>query len=113
MVEVARRKISSRRRESRRWKDPPDKALRAKDILIRASSLTEDKNLQAVQFLGLALETCGIENEIATFLKKKCDQTFGMSWQCIVGRNFGSHLDCVEYIHLTISKISVLIFRCK
>lgn len=33
--------------------------------------------LQALQMLGRAIEECGIENEIATFLKKKFDEKHG------------------------------------
>ncbi|KJH44909.1 dynein light chain type 1 [Dictyocaulus viviparus] len=62
--------------------------------------------------LGRAIEKCGIENEIATFLKRKFDEKYGGSWQCIVGRNFGIHLECIEFIHMYISKISILLYRC-
>ncbi|CAJ0604138.1 unnamed protein product [Cylicocyclus nassatus] len=107
-----RRKISVRRRETRRWKEPLEKALRPENIQLRDSSLNQEKTNDALSYLGRAIEECGIENEIATFLKKKFDEKYGGAWQCIVGRNFGMHLDCNEFIHMYISKISILLFKC-
>ncbi|EYC28738.1 hypothetical protein Y032_0007g3389 [Ancylostoma ceylanicum] len=108
----SRRKISARRRESRRWRDPLEKALRPENIQLRDTNMNEEKTNDAIFLLGRAIEEAGIENQIATFLKKKFDEKHGGSWQCIVGRNFGMHLDCIEFIHMYISKISILLFRC-
>ena len=69
-------------------------------------------SLQARKLLGEAIEKCKIENEIATYLKKKFDEKYGGSWNCIVGKNFGSHLDCIEHVNLYISSISIILFRC-
>ncbi|XGW28785.1 hypothetical protein V3C99_008518 [Haemonchus contortus] len=104
--------MSARRRESRRWRDPLEKALRPENILLKETNASKAKASDAILLLGRAIEECGIENEIATFLKKKFDEKHGDTWQCIVGRNFGMHLDCVEFIHMYISKISILLFRC-
>ncbi|CAD6198761.1 unnamed protein product [Caenorhabditis auriculariae] len=112
MIGLMRRKLSSKRRESRRWREPPEKALRAEDIVVKSTTMTEQRTQQAVTCLGDALANCGIENEIASFMKRKFDELHGSHWQCIVGRNFGSHLDTVEHVHLILSKISVLLFRC-
>ncbi|KAK6028739.1 dynein light chain type 1 [Ostertagia ostertagi] len=113
---TSRRKISAKRRESRRWRDPLEKALRPENILLKETNTSEAKTADSDVFrpcyTGRAIEQCGIENEIATFLKKKFDEKHGGPWQCIVGRNFGMHLECVEFIHMYISKISILLFRC-
>ncbi|EYC28736.1 hypothetical protein Y032_0007g3389 [Ancylostoma ceylanicum] len=103
---------SSSLRESRRWRDPLEKALRPENIQLRDTNMNEEKTNDAIFLLGRAIEEAGIENQIATFLKKKFDEKHGGSWQCIVGRNFGMHLDCIEFIHMYISKISILLFRC-
>ncbi|KAK5978683.1 Dynein light chain, partial [Trichostrongylus colubriformis] len=71
---ASRRKISARRRESRRWRDPLEKALRPENILLRDSNTSEAKTADALLLLGRAIEECGIENEIASFLKKKFDE---------------------------------------
>ncbi|KAE9415183.1 hypothetical protein Angca_006244, partial [Angiostrongylus cantonensis] len=63
------------------------------------------------QVLSKAIDKCGIENEIATFLKRSFDEKHGGNWQCIVGRNFGMHLECIEFIHMCLSKISILLYR--
>ncbi|WKY05733.1 hypothetical protein Q1695_006158 [Nippostrongylus brasiliensis] len=112
MIFGSRRKISTKRRESRRWRDPLEKALRSENIQLRETNMSEEKKADALQLLGRAIEECGIENEIATFLKRKFDERHGGVWHCIVGRNFGMNLDCIEFIHMYISKISILLFRC-
>uniref|UniRef100_A0A0N5B0P8 Dynein light chain n=1 Tax=Syphacia muris TaxID=451379 RepID=A0A0N5B0P8_9BILA len=59
-----------------------------------------------------AFERCGIENEIATFIKTAADNALGPSWQCIVGRNFGSHIVYQYYTYLTMANITVILFKC-
>ncbi|KAJ1375091.1 hypothetical protein KIN20_038335 [Parelaphostrongylus tenuis] len=107
-----RKKISTRRRESRRWRDPVQKALRPENIVVKESKMSEEKKTDAVQLLGKAIDKCGIENEIATFVKKGFDEKYGGNWQCIVGRNFGMHLECIEFVHMCISKIAIILYRC-
>ncbi|VDM58948.1 unnamed protein product [Angiostrongylus costaricensis] len=92
-------------RESRRWREPQEKALRPENIIVKDSKINEEKKADAI-------DKCGIENEIATFLKKSFDEKHGGNWQCIVGRNFGMHLECIEFIHMCLSKISILLYRC-
>ncbi|CAJ0571520.1 unnamed protein product, partial [Mesorhabditis spiculigera] len=84
-----RRKSSARRRESRRWREPASKALRASQVEMKSSSLPEDEmNTRAMQLLGDALDKdIGIENEIATWMKTQFEAKY-------------------------VSKISVLLFRC-
>ncbi|CAJ0931501.1 unnamed protein product, partial [Mesorhabditis belari] len=108
-----RRRSSARRKESRRWKEPPSKALRASQIEMKSSSLEDEMTSDAIQTLSDALDKGGIENDIATYMKSTFEKKYGNNWNCIVGRNFGSHLSCVEHVHLSVSKISVLLFRCE
>ncbi|CAB3405962.1 unnamed protein product [Caenorhabditis bovis] len=98
-------------RESRKWREPPEKSLRFEDIRLRSTNFSNELIEEAKKILGDALQLCGIENEIASFMKKHFDNTHGGHWQCVVGRNFGSHLDPVQFVHFTISKISVILFR--
>ncbi|CAI5449017.1 unnamed protein product [Caenorhabditis angaria] len=111
MFAMARKKLSIRRRESRKWREPPEKSLRFENVRIRSTNFEDEQVEEVKKQLQDALQLCGIENEIATFLKKKFDNLYGGHWNCVVGRNFGSHLDPVKYIHITVSKISVILFR--
>uniref|UniRef100_A0A8R1HSH0 Dynein light chain n=1 Tax=Caenorhabditis japonica TaxID=281687 RepID=A0A8R1HSH0_CAEJA len=111
MFAMARKKLSIRRKESRKWREPPEKALRFENVIVRSTNLSVEQIEEAKKLLGDALQLCGIENEIASFLKRKFDDLYGGHWQCIVGRNFGSHLDPAQFVHFTVSKISVILFR--
>jgi len=70
-----------------------------------------DEQMQAVGIANIALDTCGIENEIATKIKREMDEYTGKTWHVIVGRNFGSHVSFDKYIHFTAEKITILIFH--
>ncbi|PIC31418.1 hypothetical protein B9Z55_012132 [Caenorhabditis nigoni] len=98
-------------KESRKWREPPEKALRFENVIVQETNLPVEQMEESKKMLGDALQLCGIENEIASFMKRKFDAKYGGHWQCIVGRNFGSHLDPVQFIHFTVSKISVILFR--
>ncbi|XP_074559264.1 uncharacterized protein LOC141815251 [Curcuma longa] len=51
--------------------------------------------------------------EIARFIKKEFDQTYGLGWQCIVGAHFGSfvthHSGC--FIYFSIGSLAILLFK--
>ncbi|CAI2352257.1 unnamed protein product [Caenorhabditis sp. 36 PRJEB53466] len=111
MLAMARKKLSIRRKESRKWREPPEKALRFENVIIQDTNLALEQIEESKKMLGDALQLCGIENEIASYMKRKFDALYGGHWQCIVGRNFGSHLDPVQFIHFTVSRISVILFR--
>ncbi|KAI1717216.1 dynein light chain type 1 domain-containing protein [Ditylenchus destructor] len=81
-------------------------------VIIKATSMNVDQQKQAVEIANMALDSCGMENEIATFVKKKFDEITGKTWHVIVGRNFGSHVSWEQYIHFTVSKITILVFQC-
>ncbi|RWS03117.1 uncharacterized protein B4U79_14488 [Dinothrombium tinctorium] len=63
-----------------------------------------------------ALEACRMhrtEKKIAETIKQKFDEHFGVSWHCIVGRNWGS---CVThskqcYIRLLYKKLTILLYK--
>lgn len=51
--------------------------------------------------------------EIACFIKKAFDSTYGPGWQCIVGTDFGSFVThcCGCFIHFCIGSLAILLFR--
>ena len=51
--------------------------------------------------------------DIATYIKKKCDEEFGGTWHCIVGRNFGSSIthDTKYVIFFQVDLMNVLLFK--
>ncbi|KDP38950.1 hypothetical protein JCGZ_00707 [Jatropha curcas] len=51
--------------------------------------------------------------EIACFIKKEFDRTYGPGWQCIVGTDFGSFVThrSGNFIHFQIGSLAILLFR--
>ncbi|PAV72965.1 hypothetical protein WR25_09806 [Diploscapter pachys] len=78
--------VKANKRQSRVWKDPTEKALRSENIQLKASSMSDEKTQDARKLLGEAIEKCKIENEIATYLKRKFDERHGGSWNSGSGR---------------------------
>uniref|UniRef100_A0AC35U7Q6 Dynein light chain n=1 Tax=Rhabditophanes sp. KR3021 TaxID=114890 RepID=A0AC35U7Q6_9BILA len=66
-----------------------------------------------VEIVDNALQDGETESKVASKIKTKCDESLGMTWHCIIGRSFGSHVSFEQYIHLTIDKcIKIVIFKC-
>uniref|UniRef100_A0A7E4W8D9 Dynein light chain n=1 Tax=Panagrellus redivivus TaxID=6233 RepID=A0A7E4W8D9_PANRE len=123
-----RNKFSIRRNASKRWRaavnanqpEPVKPDLQAQKTIIseplsvhiRGTNLSVDEQKQCVEIANIALDTQGIENEIATAIKTKLDDITHDTWHVIVGRNFGTHISFTKYIHFAAAKITILIFQC-
>uniref|UniRef100_A0A914GXB3 Dynein light chain n=1 Tax=Globodera rostochiensis TaxID=31243 RepID=A0A914GXB3_GLORO len=94
-------------------------------VVIKATSMNLDQQKQAsegvtlgtrptraVEIANIALDTCTLESDIASSIKKKMDEITGQTWHVIVGRNFGTHVSWQQYVHFEAGKITILIFQC-
>ncbi len=64
-------------------------------------------NFFILPFLDLPVQ------DMATFVKKKCDEEFGGTWHCVVGRNFGCSIthDTKYVLFFQIDQMHVLLFK--
>jgi len=55
----------------------------------------------------------GTEKEIARRIKEELVKRYGSNWNCIVGRNFGSHVTYEKdhFIYLYVGARAILIFK--
>ncbi|KAK3127384.1 hypothetical protein QOZ80_7AG0572510 [Eleusine coracana subsp. coracana] len=76
--------------------------------------------LQAMQKEALRLAGQALDNyeaidstEIARFIKKEFDRSYGPGWQCIVGTDFGSFVthQSGSFIYFGIGNLAILLFR--
>ena len=51
--------------------------------------------------------------DMATFVKKKCDEVHGGTWHCVVGKNFGCSIthDTKYVMFFKVDLMSVLVFK--
>ncbi|XVF18992.1 hypothetical protein REPUB_Repub11eG0072400 [Reevesia pubescens] len=80
----------------------------------------ETDMLQAMQQDALNLAAKALDffdvteaTEIAHFIKKEFDRTYGPGWQCIVGTDFGSFVTHSSgcFIYFCIGSLAILLFR--
>jgi dynein light chain LC8-type len=64
-------------------------------------------------FRSIPTTTHSHERDRAKLMKQKLDATFGATWHCIVGRDFGSFVshETKHYINFYLEDFSVLLFK--
>lgn len=67
----------------------------------------------AIGLVRNALGKFTIEKDIATDVKKKCDEKFGGTWHVVVGRNFGCSIthDTRYVLFFQIDLMHVMMFK--
>jgi len=67
----------------------------------------------AIVLVRNALSKFTIEKDIATDVKKKCDEKFGGTWHVVVGRNFGCSIthDTRYVLFFQIDLMHVMMFK--
>mmetsp|Transcript_29314 Transcript_29314/g.29677 ORF Transcript_29314/g.29677 Transcript_29314/m.29677 type:complete len:93 (+) Transcript_29314:175-453(+) len=87
----------------------------ARQVRIHRADIPQDLSAKAIARINEALdnEKCQIEKDMATYVKKKCDEEFGGTWHCVVGRNFGCSIthDTKFVLFFQIDQLNVLLFK--
>jgi len=60
-----------------------------------------------------AFDTCRQEKQLANYLKTEFDKQYGVGWNCVVGRNFGSHVvhQTKKYVYFQVRDTFVLLWK--
>eukprot|EP01031_Cornospumella_fuschlensis_P040336 gene40336-49156_t len=77
------------------------------------SSGRKDRVNTIVSQLNEALDKFTIEKDVATYVKKKCDEQLGGTWHVVVGRNFGCSIthDTKHVLFVQLEQMHVLVFK--
>mmetsp|Transcript_28390 Transcript_28390/g.47713 ORF Transcript_28390/g.47713 Transcript_28390/m.47713 type:complete len:97 (-) Transcript_28390:1131-1421(-) len=88
-------------------------AAKQRKIKVVKSNVAEDKTQQIVSQVNEAMDKFTIEKDIATQIKKKCDEVLTGTWHCVVGRNFGCSIthDTKYVLFIQVDQMHVLIFK--
>ena len=69
------------------------------------------RKTEEITFKGI--EISKQEKTLANFIKTELDKFAGLGWNCVVGRNFGSHIthQTKKYIYYTVKDFSILLWK--
>ncbi|EYU19164.1 hypothetical protein ABFS82_13G177200 [Erythranthe guttata] len=83
--------------------------------VVGETDMLEAMQQDALDLAAKALDFFDVTDstQIARFIKKEFDRSYGAGWQCIVGTDFGSFVThwCGCFIHFCIGSLAILLFR--
>ncbi|CAG8594488.1 7065_t:CDS:2 [Ambispora gerdemannii] len=85
----------------------------AEKPIVKNVDMNEEMQQEAIECAQAALEKYNIEKDIAAYIKREFDKKHGVTWHCIVGRNFGSYVthETKHFIYFYIGQIAILLFK--
>ncbi|KAM1245644.1 hypothetical protein ACFX13_037653 [Malus domestica] len=83
--------------------------------VVNETDMLQTMQQDALQLAAKALDNFDVTEptEIAQFIKKEFDDTYGLGWQCIVGTDFGSFVTHSQgcFIYFFVGSLAFLLFR--
>ena len=82
-------------------------------VNVHKADIPESMQEKTVLFVNQAMDKFQIEKDIATAVKKKCDEQFGGTWHVVCGRNFGCSIthDTKFVLFFQIDLLHVILFK--
>lgn len=80
---------------------------------IKLSEMPKDMEAFAIMCAHGGILKAYNEQEVASFIRKEFETKYGPTWNCFVGRNFGSFVTHEQnnYIYFYVGQMGVLIFK--
>jgi len=80
---------------------------------IKLSDMPKDKENFAILCAQEGLTKAYTEQEVASFIKNEFESKYGPTWNCFVGRNFGSFVTHEQnnYIYFYIGQMGIMMFK--
>ncbi|XP_010524543.1 PREDICTED: dynein light chain LC6, flagellar outer arm [Tarenaya hassleriana] len=84
-----------------------------KKAVIKSADMKEGMQKEAIDIAISAFEKFSVEKDIAEHIKKEFDKKHGVTWHCIVGRNFGSYVthETNHFVYFYLDQKAVLLFK--
>ncbi|KAJ1415007.1 neuronal nitric oxidse synthase protein inhibitor [Ochromonadaceae sp. CCMP2298] len=82
-------------------------------VKVRNSNIPQETTTKIIANVDEAMDKFTLEKDVATHVKKKCDELLSGTWHCIVGRNFGCSIthDTKYVLFLQVGQMHVLVFK--
>ncbi|KAK6032880.1 dynein light chain type 1 [Ostertagia ostertagi] len=93
----------------KRFPPPPPR----RDVVIRSTDMCAEMQEEVVSIVCRAHEKFRVEKDIAAYIKQEMDRKYHHSWQCVVGRNFGSYVthETNHFMYLYVRNTAVMVFK--
>ncbi|KAF1410024.1 Dynein light chain 1, cytoplasmic, partial [Spheniscus humboldti] len=81
--------------------------------VIRDTDTSEEMQQHAVECAILAIEKYNVEREIAAVIEREFEKKHSPTWQCIVGRKFGSCMsrETKHFIFFLMCGVNIFLFK--
>ncbi|CDS41729.1 dynein light chain [Echinococcus multilocularis] len=81
--------------------------------IIKNADMSEGTQQRSIDCARDAMTQFTVAKEIAAYIKKEFDSTYGPIWHCVVGRQFGSYLthEARHFIFFYMNQMAILIFK--
>ncbi|VDQ04738.1 unnamed protein product [Trichobilharzia regenti] len=87
--------------------------MEGKKAIVKSTDMHEEMQQYAVDLAAQVMDKYVIEKDFATYVKKEFDKKYGPTWQCIVGKNFGSYVthETNYFIYFYLHNVAFLLFK--
>ncbi|CAH8828082.1 unnamed protein product [Trichobilharzia szidati] len=87
--------------------------MEGKKAIVKSTDMQEEMQQYAVDLAAQVMDKYLIEKDFATYVKKEFDKKYGPTWQCIVGKNFGSYVthETNYFIYFYLNNVAFLLFK--
>ena len=84
-----------------------------KKAVVKNADMAPAMQDEALRTALTALDKFNIEKDIAAYIKKEFDKKYAPTWNCIVGRNFGSYVthETKHFIYFYLGQVAILLFK--
>mmetsp|Transcript_6224 Transcript_6224/g.38659 ORF Transcript_6224/g.38659 Transcript_6224/m.38659 type:complete len:95 (-) Transcript_6224:1014-1298(-) len=89
-----------------------DGAAKFKSTVVN-TDMAEDMQKDAVECALAAMEKFNMEKDMAAFLKKEFDKKYSPTWNCIVGKSYGSYVthESRMFVYFYVDQHAFLLFK--
>ncbi|KAH8083688.1 dynein light chain 2, cytoplasmic [Filobasidium floriforme] len=81
--------------------------------VIKNVDMADNMKDRAIELATEGLNKYSMEKDMAEFLKREFDAQYGVTWHCVVGKNFGSFVthETNNFIYFYLGPISILLWK--
>ncbi|KAG0578390.1 hypothetical protein M758_4G017100 [Ceratodon purpureus] len=101
--------------QSRKAKSREPSQIQEEQTMIGETDMPQVMQAHALRVASEALDSFNITDckEIACYIKKQFDKTYGPGWQCVTGISFGSYIthSSGSFIHFCVGRLAVMLFK--